>query len=60
MRKQSIRRGVWRIGGRQRQQTEGFFPKGALAEPITGRIASNLIGLLLKKIVGRKRRRRGR
>ena len=60
MRKQSIIRGVWRIVGRRRQQTGGFFPTGALAEPIIGGIASNLAGPLLKKIVGGKRRRRRR
>ena len=59
MRKQSIKRGVWRIG-RRRQQTGGFFTMGALAEPIIGGIGSNLAGPLLKKILGGKRRRRRR
>ena len=60
MRKQSIRRGVWSIGGRRQQQTGGFFLIGASAGPIIGGIASNLAGPLLKKIVGRKRRLRRR
>ena len=49
MKKQSIRRGVWRIGGRRRQRG-GFFPIGALAGPIIGGIASNLAGPLFKKL----------
>ena len=59
MRKQSVKRGVWRIGRRQRE-TGGFFPIGALAGPIIGGIDSNLAGPLLKKIVGGKGRRRRR
>ena len=58
MRRQSIRRGVWRIGGRR--QTGGFFPISALAGPIIAGITSNLAGPLLKKIVGGKRRRQQR
>ena len=41
MRKQSVRRGVWRIGGRrQRQQAGGFF---VVAGPIIGSLAVLLL-----------------
>ena len=53
MRKHSIRKGVWTIGGRRsRKQKGGLFPIGALAGPILGGIASNLAGPLLKKTIG--------
>ena len=43
MRKQSIERGVWTIGGRKRRkQRGGFFHIGALTGSILGGIASNL------------------
>ena len=50
MRKQSIRRGVWRIGRRQQQQTGRFFPLASLADPIIGGVASNLWSTTKKKI----------
>ena len=58
MKKQSVRRGVWYIGGRQnrRRQRGGFLPIGALVAPILG----SLDGIITKKIFGGKRRRRRR
>ena len=58
MKKQSVRRGVWYIGGRQnrRRQRGGFLPIGPLAAPILG----SLDGVVIKKIFGGKRRRRRR
>ena len=49
MRKQSIKKGIWKIGGRKRQrQREEFFPLAALAGPVLGGIPSNLARPLLK------------
>ena len=58
MKKQSVRRVVWYIGGRQnrRRQRGRFLPIGALAAPILG----SLSGVVIKKIFGGKRRRRRR
>ena len=55
MKKQSVRRGVWYIGGRQnrRRQKSGFLPIGALATPILG----SLGGVVITKIFGVKRHR---
>ena len=39
MRRQSIKRGIWHIGGRGRLQTGGFFPLAALAGPVIGGLA---------------------
>lgn len=39
MRRQSIKRGIWHIGGRGRLQTGGFFPLVALAGPVIGGLA---------------------
>ena len=54
MRCQSVRRGVWYIGGRRkrRKQTRGLFPVGALAAPIQGKL-----DVVIKKLFGGKRRR---
>ena len=57
MKKQSVRGGVWYIGGRrrrQRQQKRGFLPVGlrtSLAGPFLGSVTQPI----LKKIVGGKR-----
>ena len=52
MKKQSIKRGVWGIGGRQpRKQTSGFFPIIALAGPLLGGVASSLAGPIFKKLI---------
>ena len=60
--RQSIKKGVWHIGGRRRQRG-GTFPLGllaGLAVPLIGAVAEPIF----KKIVGRgivgKRRRRVR
>ena len=60
--RQSIKKGVWHIGGRRRQRG-GAFPLGhlaGLAGPLIGAVAEPIF----KKIVGRgivgKRRRRVR
>ena len=60
--RQSIKKGVWHIGGRRRQRG-GAFPLGhlaGLAVPLIGAVAEPIF----KKIVGRgivgKRRRRVR
>ena len=42
MRRQSIRRDVWRIGSRRRQ-TGGFFPVSAIAGPIIGRLVAPIL-----------------
>ena len=61
MRKRSIKRGVWRIGGRRRRkQMRFFFPIGALTSPLLGGIAFNLAGPIVKKIIGYRRRRQRR
>ena len=56
--RQSIKKGVWHIGGR-RAQRGGAFPLGllaGLAEPLIGAVAKPIF----KKIVGRGIKRRGR
>ena len=59
--RQSIKKGVWHIGGRRRQRGGGF-PLGrlaGLAGPLVGAVAEPIF----KKIIGRginKRRRRRR
>ena len=59
-RKQSVRGGVWNLGGkrrRKRRQKGGFLPiaglLGSVAAPLIGEIAKPI----LKKIVGGRRRR---
>lgn len=52
MRKQSIKHGVWHIGGRKRQQRGRAFPLATLAAPILG----NLGRVILKIIIGGGRR----
>ena len=36
MKKQSVKRGIWYIGGRRKRQRGGAFPVAALAAPILG------------------------
>lgn len=52
MKKQSVRQGVWYIGGRQNRhlQRSGFLPIGALAAPILG----SLVGVVIKKYLGKE------
>ena len=56
MKKQSVRRTIWYIGGkRKRRRQKGCaFPKAALAAPILGSIGS----IAIKKLFGGKRKRR--
>ena len=56
MKKQSVKRGIWYIGGRRKRQRGDVFPLAALAAPILGNLGS--IGL--KKIFGGKIRQRRR
>ena len=54
-RKQSVKGGVWYMGGRKRRrvrQRGDMFPFGAIAGPILGAVAQPL----LKKISGGERR----
>lgn len=53
MKKQSVRQGVWYIGGRQNRhiQRGGFLPIGALAAPILG----SLVGVVITKYLGKER-----
>lgn len=55
MKKQSIKRGVWYIGGRRnRQRQRGvFLPIAALAAPILG----SLSGVVIKKIIQRQKKK---
>ena len=57
-RSQSVRGGVWYMGGRKirrQKQTGGFFPLAAVAGPLLGAVG----GEVMKKIfVGRRRRKR--
>ena len=63
--KQSVKKGVWYIGGkykkaRKRQQKGGAIPIGlitSLAAPVLGKIAKLILGRLLGS--GRKKRRIG-
>lgn len=54
MRKYSIQRGIWYIGGRRKKQRAGVYLLAALAAPILG----GLGGIVLKNIFGAKIRRR--
>ena len=61
-RKQSVRNGVWYIGGRRRSrrgQKEGFLPIACLLGSVLAPLISEIAKPILKKIVrGRRRRRR--
>lgn len=54
MRKESVKRGIWHIGGRKTQQRGGAFPLAALDVPILG----NLCGVIIKKFIGDDWRKR--
>ena len=56
MRKYSIQRGIWYIGGRRKKQRADVYLLAALAAPILG----GLGGIVLKNIFGAKIRRRRR
>ena len=49
MRKQSIKKVIWRMGGRRRRKQTRFFPIGTLAGPLLGGIVSNLAVPIIKK-----------
>ena len=54
MRKKSVKRGVWYMGGRKkRRQKGGAFPFVVLAAPTLG----NLGGIILKILIGGGRRK---
>ena len=56
MKKQSVRRSIWYIGGKRKRcrQKGGAFPIAALAAPILGSIGS----IAIKTLFGGKRKRR--
>ena len=57
--RQSIKKGVWHIGGRKRQKG-GAFPLGlvaSLAGPILGEVAKLIFKTILRKGIKRRRRR---
>ena len=58
--KQSVKKGIWYIGGKKRRQKGGAIPIGLLAfigAPIIGEIAIPILGKLFGR--GRRRKRRG-
>ena len=58
--RQSIKKGVWHIGGRKRQKG-GAFPLGlvaSLAGPILGEVAKPTFKIILGRRFKKKRRRR--
>ena len=58
--RQSIKKGVWHIGGRKRQRG-GAFPLGlvaSLAGPILGEVAKPIFITILGRGIKRRRRRR--
>ena len=60
--RQSIKKGVWHIGGRKRQKG-GAFPLGlvaSLAGPILGEVAKPIFKTALGRGLKKKRRRRKR
>ena len=62
-RKQSVRNGVWYIGGRRRSrrgQKEEFLPIASLLGSVLAPLISEIAKPILKKIVGGRRRRRRR
>lgn len=56
MRKQYIRKGIWLLSGIKRKQKGSFL--GAIVEPIVEQAGNQLIGGLVNKIFGRRRRKR--
>ena len=58
--KQSVKKGVWYIGGKKRKQRGGAIPIVLLASigaPILGEIAKPIFGKIFGR--GKKRRRKG-
>ena len=58
--RQSIKKGVWHIGGRKRQKG-GAFPLGlvaSLAGPILGEVAKPIFKTILGRGIKRRERRR--
>ena len=59
--KQSVEKGIWRIGGRykkrKRKQKGGTIAIGLIAS-LTGRILGEVAKPIFKKIIGRGRRKR--
>ena len=58
--RQSIKKGIWHIGGRKRQR-RGGFPLGlvaSLARPILGEVAKPIFKTILGRVIKRRRRRR--
>ena len=64
--RQSVRKGVWYLGGRRRKrikrgkkgQRGAFFPLAGLLGAATGPIIGEIAKPLLKKFIGGRRRRR--
>ena len=56
-RKQSVRPGVWYIGGRQkrRRQKGGFLPIAPILGSLAGPELGAIVGPVIKKIFGGKR-----
>ena len=57
--RQSMKKGVWHIGGRKRQKG-GAFPLGlvaSLAGPILGEVAKPIFKTVLRRGIKRRRRR---
>ena len=62
-RKQSVRNGVWYIGGRRRsrrKQKGGFLPIAGVLGSVTAPLIGEIGKPILKKILGGRRRRRRR
>ena len=58
--RQSIKKGVWHIGGRKRQKG-GAFPLGlvaSLAGLILGEVAKPIFKTILGRVIKRRRRRK--
>ena len=62
--RQSIKKGVWHIGGRRkRRQRGGAFPLGlvaSLAGPLLGEVAKPIFKTILERGIQQRRRRRRR
>ena len=57
-RKQSVKRGVWYIGGRcrrRRRQQGGFLPIAGLLRSVAAPLISEITKPILRKIVGSRR-----
>ena len=60
-RKQSVRGGVWHLGGKKRRRKRGqkgvFLPIAGLLGSVTAPLIGEIAKPILKKIVGGRRRR---